>query len=79
MSVFDWKIDPWRDELVAQLARVDEVAVVADRDLPVRAVDQNRLRVEQLAFARRRVAHMADRERPWQLPNSVGPSKVSAT
>ena len=48
-------------ELVAQLARVDEVAVVADRDLAVRAVDQDRLRVEQLALAGRRVADVADR------------------
>ena len=39
-------------EIVAQLARVDDVAVVAERDLAVRAVDQDRLRVEQLALAR---------------------------
>ena len=36
------------DELVAQLAGVDEVAVVGDGDLAVRAVDQERLRVLEL-------------------------------
>ena len=34
-------------QVVAQLPRVDQVAVVADGDLPVRAVDQDRLRVGQ--------------------------------
>jgi hypothetical protein len=33
------------DELVLQLAGVDEIAVVADGDLSVRTVDQDRLRV----------------------------------
>ena len=46
---------------------VDEVAVVADGDLAVRAVDQDRLRVGELALAGRRVAHVADRDRPGQL------------
>ena len=48
------------DELVAQLARVDEIAVVRDGDLSVRAVDQERLRVLELALAGRRVARVAD-------------------
>ena len=37
------------------------------RDLPVRAVDQDRLRVRQLALARRRIAHVADGHRAGQL------------
>ena len=49
------------DEIVAQLVRVDDVAVVAERDLAVRAVDQDRLGVQQLALAGGRVAHVADR------------------
>ena len=54
------------DELVAQLARVDQVAVVGDGDLAVRAVDQDRLRVLELALAGGRVARVADREVPGQ-------------
>ena len=50
MSLFDWKIEPCRTSSFAQLLRVDQVAVVADRDLPVRAVDQDRLRIQQLAL-----------------------------
>jgi hypothetical protein len=53
-----WKIDP--HELVAELPRVDEVAVVRDRDLAVRAVDQERLGVLDLALAGGRVAGVAD-------------------
>ena len=37
------------------------------RDLPVRAVDQDRLRVGELALAGRRIAHVADGQRPGQL------------
>ena len=58
-------------EVVAQLARVDEVAVVAERDLAVRAVDQDRLRVEQLALAGGRVADVADRQ--------IGPAASTAS
>src|SRR5262249_2145672 len=47
-------------------ARVDEVAVVRDRDLAVRAVDEDRLRVEELALARRRVPCVADGDVPGQ-------------
>ena len=45
MSLLVWKIEPCAHQLVAKLAGVDEVAVVADGNLPVRAVDQERLRV----------------------------------
>ena len=48
------------DQLVAQLARVDEVAVVADGDLAVRAVDEERLGVLELALAGGRIARVAD-------------------
>jgi hypothetical protein len=37
-------------QFVAQLARVHQISVVADRDLAVRAVDQNRLCVRQFAL-----------------------------
>ena len=49
-------------ELVLELAGIDEIAVVPDRDLPVRAIDQNRLRVIDVAVAGRRVAHVTDRD-----------------
>ena len=39
---------------------------MAQRDLPVRAVDQNRLRVHQLALARRRIPDVADGHRAGQ-------------
>ena len=54
-------------ELVAQLVRVHQVAVVGDRDLPVRALDQERLRVREPALTRRRIAHVADRHRAGHL------------
>ena len=54
------------DEFVAQLLRVDEVAVVADGDLAVRAVDQEGLRVLELALSGGRVADVPDRRRPEQ-------------
>ena len=50
------------DERVAQLAGVHQVAVVADRELTVHAVDDDRLRVRELALAGGRVAHVADGE-----------------
>ena len=49
-------------ELVAQLEGVDEVAVVAHGDLAVRAVDEEWLRVLELALARGRVACVPDRD-----------------
>ena len=50
-------------QLVAQLAGVHEVAVVADRDLAVRAVDENGCAFDKLALAGGRIAHVADRQR----------------
>src|SRR5262249_7001627 len=64
------------DEVVAQLARIDEIAVAADGDLSVRAVDQNRLRVRELALAGGRIAHVADRERPRQLRERLAVERV---
>ena len=54
-------------ELVAQLVRVHQVAVVRDGNLPVPALDQERLRVREAALTRRRIAHVADRHRPGHL------------
>ena len=67
------------DELVAQLARVDEVAVVTERNLPVRAVDQDRLGVRQLALAGRRIAHVADAPACPAASTASAASNVSAT
>ncbi len=53
VSLLVWKIEPLLDQLVAQLAGVDEVAVVGDGDLPVRAVDQERLGVARAGSRRR--------------------------
>src|SRR5689334_22384163 len=39
-------------ESIAQLTRIDEVAVVTDRKLSVHAVDDDRLRVEDSTLAR---------------------------
>ena len=65
-------------QIVAQLAGVHDVAVVTERDLAVRAVDQDRLGVEQLALAGGGIAHVADRSRPGSF-DRVSPSKMSAT
>ena len=50
------------DEIVTQLARVHEIAVVRHGDLSVGAVDEERLRVSQAALASGRVPGMANRE-----------------
>ena len=60
VSVVAWKIAPSRDERVAQLGGVHDVAVVADGELTVHAVHENRLRVGETALARRRVADVTD-------------------
>jgi hypothetical protein len=49
-------------ELVPELARIDEVAVVRDSNLSVCAVDKERLCVAQPAFTGGRVSRMTDRE-----------------
>ena len=57
---------PQANEMIAQLLRVDQIAVVGDRNLPVHAVDQDRLRVVQLAVAGGGIAGVADRRRARQ-------------
>ena len=69
MSLVVWKIDPCADQIVAQFLRVDQVAVVGDGDLAVRAVDQDRLRVLEAALAGGGIPHMADSARAGQPPN----------
>ncbi len=54
-------------QIVSQLARVHQIAVVAERNLSVIAVDQDRLRIRQLALASGRVPDMADRGSPRQM------------
>ncbi len=66
-------------QAVAQLLGVDEVAVVADGDLAVRAVDQDRLRVLEAAFAGGRVADVADGAHARRVAVIVVSLKVSAT
>ncbi len=56
-------------EVVAQLLGVDEVAVMADGDLAVGAVDDDRLRVVEPAVARRGVPDVADGTRPGEPRN----------
>ena len=48
------------DQLVAQLEGVDEVAVVSNGDLAMGAVDEERLRVLELALAGGRIAGVPD-------------------
>src|SRR5215510_15946478 len=48
------------DEVVAQFSGVDEVPVMADGDLSMRAIDEDRLRVRQFALAGGRVPHVPD-------------------
>src|SRR5581483_7359651 len=58
-------------ELRAHLLRVDDVAVVAERQLAVRAADAERLRVAGVAGACGRVAGGSDREPPGQVAQVV--------
>ena len=64
------------DQVVLQLLRVDQVAVVRDRDLPVRAVDEDRLRVGQAAVAGRGVARVADGGVPGERGQALGREDV---
>jgi hypothetical protein len=59
------------NERVAQFAGIDQVAVVPDRQLPVGAVDHDRLGIGEPALAGRRVAHVAHREMSRQLGQRV--------
>ena len=58
---------PMPAELVFELAGVHEVAVVRDGDLPVRALNQNRLRVVDFAVSGGRIAHVSDGDGARQL------------
>ena len=49
---------------------------MADGDLAVRAVDQDRLGIRELALAGRRVADVADRQRPGQVRQLVVVERV---
>ena len=53
VSLLVWKMAPCADQRVAQLAGVHQVAVVADRELAVHAVDDDRLRVGRPCSRRR--------------------------
>ena len=55
------------DELVAEVVRVCEVAVVADAELAVRAIDQEGLCVRKPALPSGRIADVPDRRVPRQL------------
>src|SRR5262249_47277687 len=53
-------------ELISGLARVGQIAVVAERDLSEAALDQERLRLVYADLPGRRIAHMADGRAPGQ-------------
>src|SRR5450432_3268232 len=63
-------------EALAQLAGVDEVAVVAERDRPARVVDGDGLRVLLGRVTGRRVAHVTDGRRPGQVREAIGREDV---
>src|SRR5687768_5534729 len=50
-------------QLVFQLAGIHKIAVVSDRNLTMRALDQDWLRIVDLAVAGSRIPHVADRDR----------------
>ena len=66
-------------ERVAQLAGVDQVAVVADGELAVDAVDHDRLRVGELALAGRGIADVPDGETSRSAWPATRSSKASLT
>ena len=59
-------------QLVAHGGGVDQVAVVADGDLPARGIGDERLRVGQIAGAGGGVANVADGARAFQPVERVG-------
>src|SRR5262249_10097684 len=54
-------------ELAPELGRVHEVTVVRQRDRAVRVLDGEGLRVLHRRFARRRIAHVTDRQLAGQV------------
>src|SRR5689334_16061480 len=67
---------PGAHKAFLELARVDEVAVVTDGDLAVGAVDQNRLRIRQLALAGCRVAHVSNSQTARQMAEGLAVEDV---
>ncbi len=65
-------------EVVLQLLRVDEIAVVRDGDLAVRAVDQDRLGVGEAALSGGGIARVTDGGVAGEL-SSRAELKMSAT
>jgi hypothetical protein len=64
VSLVDWKIEPRRLSVAAQLHRVRDVAVVRDREAARGKLGEQRLDVAQRGLAGGRIADMADRGRP---------------
>ena len=64
------------DQRVAQLAGVHEIAVVANRELAVDAVDDDRLRIRELALAGGRVADVPDGELARQRRQRLGVERL---
>ena len=58
-------------EGIADLVGIHKVAVVAERERPVHAVDDDRLRIRELAVSGGGVAHVTDGLGPWQLRQGV--------
>ncbi len=76
MSLVVWKIEPSRSRRCADLAGVDQVAVVHDPERPQRGLDHDRLRVVDHAVAGGRVAGVSDRARARQALQGRGAEDV---
>ena len=63
VSLVDWKIEPRRLSVAAQLHRVGQIAVVGDREAALGKLGEQRLDVAQRGLAGGRIADMADRRR----------------
>ena len=66
-----WKYAPSRSRLRAQIAEIDEVAVVRDGDEALGGVDANGLRVEQRRVAGGGVARVADGHVAGELGENI--------
>src|SRR5258708_34008173 len=59
-------------QVLAELVRVDQVAIVSDRQAAARVLHHKGLGILELAYTGGRVAHLSDRQTPWNLGEGFG-------
>ncbi len=71
VSEVDWKNRALAHEVLAQRSRIGQIAVMCKRDAAAHEIGEHRLDVAHNRTARRRIAHMAERERAFELLRGI--------